>query len=386
MAASPANGNVTITGYEGYPESLALPNRCAELRPGPSIFEPSASTTIFILFHSFIKRKGKAPMRKVWLPAALVALGLSWPAAAWAEDPLEVQIVDVFNKIFGKHEGFRANHAKGIVAEGHFKGSPEAASLSKAVIFNGSAIPVTVRFSDSTGLPNIPDGAANANPHGIALKFHLPDGSEADMVLNSLKFFPVATGEEFRDLVLAIAASPAGSPKPTKLDQFIASHPSVPAALATPRTPDSFADDEYFGVNAFVLIDKAGKKQAVRFQVLPDHPVHLEAADAAKRAPDYLMTEFPERLKKGPVTFHLKAQLAAAGDPTKDSSKPWPADRKVVDLGVLTVEKMVPDSMEAQKKLLFLPGQLTDGIEPSDDPLIDLRDRTNAVSFSRRNH
>jgi catalase len=29
----------------------------------------------------------------------------------------------------------------------------------------------------------------------------------------------------------------------------------------------------------------------------------------------------------------------------------------------LTVDKAVPDSAEAEKKLLFLPGQLTDGIE-----------------------
>ena len=57
----------------------------------------------------------------------------------------------------------------------------------------------------------------------------------------------------------------------------------------------------------------------------------------------------------------------------------------VVELGVLTIDKAVPDSLEAQKKLLFLPGQLTDGIEPSDDPLIGLRDGAYAVSFSRRN-
>ena len=40
---------------------------------------------------------------------------------------------------------------------------------------------------------------------------------------------------------------------------------------------------------------------------------------------------------------------------------------------------------EAQKALLFLPGQLTDGIEASDDPLIDVRTGAYAVSFSRRN-
>ena len=97
------------------------------------------------------------------------------------------------------------------------------------------------------------------------------------------------------------------------------------------------------------------------------------------------MDELPERLKRGPVTFHLKAQLAAAGDSTKDPSQPWPEDRKVVELGTLTIDKAVADSAEAEKTLLFLPGQLTDGIEPSDDPLIDVRDAAYAVSFSRRN-
>jgi catalase len=44
-------------------------------------------------------------------------------------------------------------------------------------------------------------------------------------------------------------------------------------------------------------------------------------------------------------------------------------NRKVMDLGVLTIDKAVPNSAEAEKKLLFMPGQLTDGIEESDDPL-----------------
>src|SRR5215472_18713487 len=96
----------------------------------------------------------------------------------------------------------------GRTVEGNFKASAEAAGLSRAVLFNGSPIPATVRFSDSTGIPNIADGSTNANPHGMAIKFHLPDGSDTDMMINSLKFFPVATGEDFRDLLLALAASP----------------------------------------------------------------------------------------------------------------------------------------------------------------------------------
>src|SRR5215468_7468500 len=263
--------------------------------------------------------KQRVSMRTKTLLAALAVLVAAAPAIVRADDqPIEIQIVDAMNKAFGVHPGFRANHAKGVVVEGSFKASPEAATLSKAVIFNGSAIPVTVRFSDSTGIPDLPDGSGAANPHGMAIKYHLPDGSDTDMVINSLKFFPVATGEDFRDLLLAVAASPPDAAKPTKLDEFVAAHPNVPAALATVSTPDSFADEEYYGIDAFVLVNKAGERQAVRYQMVPEKVVHLAEADAAAKGPNFLMEELPERLKQGPVTFHLKAQLAAPGDDTKD--------------------------------------------------------------------
>src|SRR5215467_5668897 len=163
--------------------------------------------------------QGENSMRKHTLLTAAIVFGLTCAGIVKAEDqPIEQQLVDAMNKVFGAHPGFRANHAKGIVVEGSFKASSEAAGLSRAVLFNGSPIPVTVRFSDSTGIPNIPDGSADANPHGMAIKFHPPHVSETDMVINSLKFFPVATGEDFRDLLLALAASPPDASKPTKFE------------------------------------------------------------------------------------------------------------------------------------------------------------------------
>src|SRR5499425_2071353 len=169
------------------------------------------------------------------LLVALVVFGLTCPAAIRAQNqPVEEQIVNAMNKAFGAHPGFRANHAKGIVVEGSFKASPEAAKLSRAVLFNGSTIPITVRFSDGGGLPTVPDAD---NPHGMAIKYHLPGGADTDMVIVSLKFFPVGTGEDFRDLLVAISESGPDAPKPTKIEQFLASHPSVAKANATVATP-----------------------------------------------------------------------------------------------------------------------------------------------------
>jgi catalase len=309
---------------------------------------------------------------------------LSFASVAADNTPVTVQIVDLMNKLYGAHPGFRANHAKGLVAEGSFKASPAAAQLSRASLFAGATIPVTVRFSNAGGVPNIPDGSGDANPHGMAIKFHLPDGTDTDMVINSLKFFPVGTGEDFRDLLLAISQSPPDAPKPSNFERFVASHPSVPKAFGTIATPDSFADEEYYGIDAFILVSSDGHKQAVRYIMSPEKIVHLTRAEADKKAPDFLLDDLPKRLAQKPVSFHLKAQLAEPGDQTKDPSQPWPETRKVVDLGVLTLHKVVADSLAAQKKLLFLPTRIPDGIELSDDSLPIVRAAAYGVSFARR--
>lgn len=316
--------------------------------------------------------------------ALAVALLLTAAAAGADEAPLTIQIVDALNKIYGSHPGFRANHAKGVVAEGSFKASADAARLSRAALFSGNTIPVTVRFSDSGGLPTVADGSPGANPHGMAIKFHLPGGADTDMVINSLKFFPVASGEEFRDLLVAISESGPDAPKPTKVDRFKAGHPAVDKAFATVATPDSFADEHYYGIDAFIFVDQAGHRQAVRYIMVPEKLVHLSPEEAAKKSPDFLVEDLPRRIAQKPVVFHLKAQLAAPGDQTKDPSQPWPDSRQVVELGVLTLDKPVADSLAAQKKLLFMPTQLTDGIELSDDQLPLVRAGAYAVSFSRR--
>jgi catalase len=324
-------------------------------------------------------------MRFAPFAQALILTACLAPAARADAPSTAEQTVAVMNKLWGAHPGMRANHAKGIVVEGSFTPSPGAAKLSKAVIFTGPAVPVTVRFSDSTGLPSLADGAPNANPHGMAVKFHTADGSEVDVVTNSLKFFPVATGEDFRDLLTANSQSPPGTPKPTPVEKFIATHPAVPKAFGSVSTPVSFANETYNGVDAFVFVSKAGKRQPFRFQIVPIAGTkHMTPQEAAKQKPDFLMAELPARLATQKVQFKLMAQLANPRDQTKDPTQPWPADRKMVQMGTITLTAADPDSVAAEKKLLYLPNNLTDGIEVSDDPLIDARDQAYAVSYGKR--
>ena len=320
-----------------------------------------------------------------WLVKSLACvLLLLVSAAATADDPsVPTQIVDLANKVDGVHPGYRAFHAKGVVVEGTFKASAEAARLSRATLFDGKSIPVIARFSDGSGMPTVPDGSP-AMPRGIAIRYHLPGGGYTDMVTNSFKFFPVGTGEDFRDLLQAIVASPPDAPKPTRLEQFFGSHPNAPKAIGSLPIPDSFAHEEYHGIDAFIFVNKSGQRQAVRYVIAPEKLVHITPEEAAKLPPNYLFDDLAKRVSQKPLVFHLKAQLAEPGDQTKDASQPWPDDRKLADLGVLTLTKVLPDSAEAEKKLLFLPTNLTPGIELSDDPLPSLRTAAYAVSFGRR--
>jgi catalase len=335
----------------------------------------NTAMTIFEVAGSCARRMAKSLMG--------VSLLLASAAATADNASVPTQIVDLANKVDGVHPGFRAFHAKGVVVEGRFKASSEAARLSSALLFNGRSIPVTARFSDGSGMPNVPDGSP-AMPRGIAIRYQLPGGTYTDMVTNSFKFFPVGTGEDFRDLLQAILASPPDAPKPTKLEQFFAGHPNAPKAIGSLPIPDSFADEEYHGIDAFIFVSKSGQRQAVRYLVVPEKLVHITPEEAAKQSPDFLFDDLAKRIARKPLVFHLRAQLAEPGDQTKDASQPWPDDRKVVDLGVLTLTKVVPDSLEAQKKLLFLPTNLTPGIELSDDPLPSVRAAAYGVSFGRR--
>ena len=86
---------------------------------------------------------------------------------------LSNQILQKFEALFGAHPGFRLAHAKGIMLNGTFTPTAEAASLNRAPHLNRPSSPVTVRFSNSTGIPVIPDNDPNADPRGCAVRFYL---------------------------------------------------------------------------------------------------------------------------------------------------------------------------------------------------------------------
>jgi catalase len=317
------------------------------------------------------------------VPLALVAQQPNQPQAK----SLPQQIADVMVQINGGiHTGFRFTHAKGIIATGTFTPAPSAKSISSAAHLQGAPAAVTVRFSDGTGNPQIPDANPNAAPHGIAVRFMLPGAAFTDIVANSHNGFFVGTGDDFLAMLKAVAATTPKSPHPSPIEQFFGSHPrALKVATDSKRPPTSFARTAFYGNNAFVFIDSTGKKRAGRYQIIPVAGIaHLDSAAAAKATPTFLFDDLPKQLAKGPVKYQLFVQLANPGDQTKDGSMVWPSDRKRVLLGTISVTTIAPKNDELQRSLAFNPIYLTKGIELSDDPLVPLRSAVYALSVAHR--
>lgn len=306
-------------------------------------------------------------------------------AATPSATPSPTQLVDALNGVFGQHPGFRAVHAKGVVLEGQFVPAPSAAQLSKAEHLQKTTVPVTVRFSNFAGVPDIPDNHELASPHGLAVKFNLPSGGHTDIVAHSFNGFPSANAGDFRQLLLALGASGPDAPKPTPLDTYLGSHPVAKSFLTTPKpAPVSYATLPYFGVDTFKFVNAQGDGTYARYQLIPvAGDQRLPDAQAASAKPNYLVDEIAQRVKQAPVKFTLLAQIAEKEDKVDDPSTAWPDSRRKVELGTLEITHAVADSDAAQRKLLFMPNALTPGIEAGDS-MLEPRSSAYPVSFGRR--
>jgi catalase len=67
-----------------------------------------------------------------------------------------------------------------------------------------------------------------------------------------------------------------------------------------------------------------------------------------------------------------------------DATVPWPAGRRVVELGTISLTQRVADDAHEQKNMIFDPVPRLDGIDPSDDPLLEFRAAVYLISGRRR--
>jgi catalase len=299
---------------------------------------------------------------------------------------LSKDVLQQFDTIFGLNPGFRPVHAKGTMLTGTFTPSATAATLTKAEHIVRASTPVTIRFSDSTGVPLIPDNDPNANPRGCAIRFNLAEHVHTDIVSHSTDGFPTRTGQEFLEFLKALTTSDPANLAGSPLEAYLGSHPMALAFVQTPKpAPSSFARESYFGVTAMKFTNKDGVSRFGRYRIIPEAGNdHLDDAAVAAKSANYLFDEIVERVAKGPIKFKVLVQLANDGDVVDDATVHWPEDRTQLELGTIALTALVPDNAQEQKQIIFDPIPRLEGIEPSDDPLLELRAAIYLISGRRR--
>lgn len=286
--------------------------------------------------------------------------------------------IDEINERYGAHPGFRALHAKGTMVRGTFTPAPEAAKLTTAAHMQGP-VDVTARLSNAAGNPTLPDYMPDIR--GLAVTFHLPDGERTDIVSQTAPRFPVRSPDDFMELVRA--QDPRA---PWRLPLFLARHPRVvptlPANLPALRPPESYATLRFYAIHAYRFTDVDGGSRYVRYTWLPEAGDHrIGPREAKRRGRDYLREDLVKRLEEGSIRFDLELQIAGEGDDPHDPTAVWSDDRERITAGTLELTGL---SDTDQNTIVFDPVRVTDGIQLSDDPILNYRPRAYSASAERR--
>lgn len=232
----------------------------------------------------------------------------------------------------------------------------------------------------------MPDNNPKSNPHGLAIRFYLADRVHTDIISHAVDGFPVRTGDEFLEMLRATAGTSPDMTSPTPIETFLAAHPQALAFVKQPKpTPSSLAREVFFGVNAMRFTNAGGKSRFGRYRIAPDAGVdHLSDDVAAAKSETFLYDELAERIASGPIVFHVKVQLANDEDTVDDATFHWPEDRPLVDLGTINLTAPAADNAREQQHIIFDPIPRVDGIDPSNDPLLELRAAIYLISGLRR--
>ncbi|OBB93349.1 catalase [Mycobacterium sp. 852002-40037_SCH5390672] len=296
------------------------------------------------------------------------------------------RFTDRFEHVYGRHDGFRRNHAKGLSATGTFVSTGAAAAICRAAVFRRGSVPVIGRFSLSGGLPDQADKLDTVR--GLGLLFDGPDGRQWRTAMINIPVFPDSTPQGFYDRLLASKPVPGtGKPDPQQMAAFLQRHPETAAAMriikqAPPST--GFADSAFHALNAFRFTNGAGATVPVRWSAIPQQGADVTAPPSGPAAKDYLFDTLIRAVARTPLSWRLMLTVGEPGDPTHDATKPWPPERRTIDAGTITISAVQTEEAGNARDINFDPLVLPDGIAASDDPLLAARSAVYARSFTRR--
>jgi catalase len=277
--------------------------------------------------------------------------------------------------------GHRRNHAKGICFTGTFDANGKGSELSKAKMFERGQYPVVGRFNVAGGDPNVP--YAMAAVRGFGVRITTSDGQDWRSAMIDAPVFAAPTPQAFFEFLTA-----AGSKDPNAFKQYSSAHPEILTFISWVKSHgrnESWTEDRFNSLDSFVFIDKSGARNVVRWSFIPSaKPVMLSPEELAKRDPDFLEEDIIQRVGMAPQHWNLEITIANPSDPTSDPTRAWPSDRRTVDVGTLTVQRIEPEVDGPCRDINFDPSVLPAGMTTSDDPFPAARSAAYRVSYDRR--
>ena len=266
------------------------------------------------------------------------------------------RFADRFEQVYGHHDGFRRNHAKGLSATGTFASNGAGVAVCKAAVFTSGTVPVIGRFSLSGGLPDQVDKPDTVR--GLALAFLLPNGEQWRTAMVNIPVFVDNTPEGFYERLLASKALPdLGRPDPQKMAAFLSRHPETVNAMKIikqyPPSP-GFDDSTFYGLNAFRFTNSAGTSVPVRWIAVPEQH-GPPAVPAHQDDPNNLFDDLIRAVARQPLRWRLILTIGQPGDPTSDATKPWPSSRPLIDAGTITIDAVQTEGPRKWARCQFRP-------------------------------
>lgn len=321
----------------------------------------------------------------VAVPTAL-ALAFLWAGGGFSPDRVtQNRLMAELHNAGSYGHGFRRAHAKGGCVSGWFDASGDAAAhLSQAAVFHERHVPVIGRFALAVGQPYAPDSATTVR--SMALRLMPPDAPEWRTGMNDPPVLPLRDARDASDFFASQQIDPAtGKPDPARTKAFGVTHPWLrPAAEENARRfiSSGFADDTFHSLDSFILVAADGRKTAVRWAMMPMEPAMPSNGKAGDH--EYLFRKLISDIHDHPLQWHLVMTVAGAHDVINDPSQIWAQDDQTIDAGTLTLNAIESEDGGPCTDITFDPLVLPPGIQPSDDPILQVRSAAYMRSFLRR--
>jgi len=298
----------------------------------------------------------------------------------------------------------RVVHARGAGAHGVFEaygqvGGEPIAKYTRARLFQekGKQTPVFVRFSTVGHGGHSPETLRD--PRGFAVKFYTEDGNW-DLVGNNLKIFFIRDAMKFPDLIHSQKPDPitniqsgerifdfiSNTPESTHMATFLFSPWGIPA---------NYRQMQGSGVNTYKWVNADGESVLIKYHWEPlkqgiRNLTQPEAEAIQAKNFNHATQDLYEAIEKGDYPeWELCVQIISDDEHPEldfdplDDTKLWPKEQfPFLPVGKMTLNRNPEDYFNEVEQSAFGTGVLVDGLEFSDDKM--LQGRTFSYSDTQR--